>query len=270
VFDIGTLHPFLSLPQGIYGSTGNSFTSYSGIGVNGTAYLNNWQLGIAGYVSGGNYLYKSTRFDLIPGSNGEQDVKLRRGGGGRVFVRPPIPGLLVGLSGVTMQISTCTNTDNAIPCRTGIRGDQGSVQLEYMTDRLWLRSEAALIKAPGFLDSRGGYAQAALFVTRKLQLAVQYDAERDSFKEFDTPPQQGGGAPPSMPPLPAALDRHTDVAFGVNWWFSPDMVAKVSVHHVDGWRFAQPGRTAILQGLATRQLPPERSRLLQAGIQFNF
>jgi hypothetical protein len=270
VFDIGTLRPFLSLPQGIYGSTGNSFTSYSGVGVNGTAYVKNWQLGVASYVSGGNYIYKSTRFDLVPGSNGEVDVNLRRSVGARVFVRPPVSGLLIGLSGVSARISTCTTEDNLVPCRSGIIGKQGSAQFEYMTDRLWVRSEAALIKAPGFLDSRGGYAQVAWFATRKWQLAAQYDAERDNFKDFEQAPQQGGQPAPPMPTLPAALDRHTDVALGVNFWLSPDMVVKLSVHDVNGWRFARPGRNAILRGLATQQLPPERSRMLQAGIQFNF
>ncbi|MCU0634927.1 MAG: hypothetical protein MUE41_08645, partial [Gemmatimonadaceae bacterium] len=75
VFDIGTLRPFLSLPQGIYGSTGNAFTSYTGIGVNGTAYLGDWQLGVAANVSGGGFRYSSPRAELIPGATrGDIDI----------------------------------------------------------------------------------------------------------------------------------------------------------------------------------------------------
>jgi hypothetical protein len=273
VFDIGTLRPFLSLPQGIYGGTGNAFTSYSGVGINGTAYVKDWQLGIASYVSGGNYTYNSTRFDLAPGTNGEVDVTLRSVLGGRVFVRPPVPGLLIGVSGVRARINGC-NAVNSQSCRDNILGNQGSAQFEYMTDRLWLRSEAALIKAAGFLDSKGGYAQAAWFLTRRWQVAAQYDVQTDDYDALAATilaeggaPQQGGNA---LPPLPKAIDRHRDVSIGLNYWVTPDMAVKVSAHDVDGWRFARPPRTGILQGLATQQFPAVRSRMLQAGIQFNF
>ena len=241
----------------------NSFTSYTGVGVNGTAYVKNWQLGVAGYLSGGNFQYKSTRYDLLPGQNGEVDVTIRQAIGGRIFVRPPVPGLLVGLSGVAGQISTCPIVVAMVPCQSNIRGRQGSAQLEYLSDRVWFRSEAALIEGPGFLASRGGYVQGAFFLSRKWQIAAQHDVLRETLKV----PELSG---PLAPLFPRALDTHSDNSIGLNYWFSPDMVVKWSVHDVRGWRFANPGRNVMLQGLQTQQFPDVRSRLLQAGIQFNF
>ncbi|MCU0626445.1 MAG: OprO/OprP family phosphate-selective porin [Gemmatimonadaceae bacterium] len=278
VFDIGTLRPFLTLPQGIYGGTGNAFTSYTGVGVNGTAYVGDWQFGVASYLGGGNFRYNSTRIDLVPGSGGDVDVNVRTSGGARVFVRPPVRGLLIGLSGLRGTIAYCVGSIAGPQCGSGINGSQGSVQLEYMTDKLWLRSEWAALRGPGFINTRGGYGQLAYFVTRKLQLATQYDYLRETFDggivAFDPstflPP--GTQLPPGvqLPPIPNAIDKHSDIALGVNWWFSPDVVAKLSVHSVDGWRFARPGSSAILGGLLTNRFPAEKSTLLQAGIQFSF
>jgi hypothetical protein len=293
VFDIGTLRPFLSLPQGIYGGTGNAFTSYTGIGVNGTAYLGDWQLGVAANLSGGTFRYSSPRGALIPSvPTGDIDVNITRSIGGRVFVRPPVPGLLIGISGATPSFFTCPGDGTVLPCPIGVTGRQGSVQFEYMTSRLWLRSEYALLRAPGFIRTRAGYAQAAWFLTKKWQVATQYDMLRETF-EIDVPLSPAGAVPPgamspiapppgaTLPPtqmlppnigqlLPNTLDRHRDVALGLNYWFSPDVVAKLSVHDVDGWRFSRPGTSALIGGVMTRQFPPTRSRLLQAGIQFNF
>jgi hypothetical protein len=283
VYDIGTLRPFLSLPQGIYGGTGNAFTSYTGVGVNGTAYAGDWQLGIAGHVSGGAFQYSSSRIALIPGSTNDRlDLEIRRQVGGRVFVRPPIPGLLIGVSGASHYFTTCPGGGQFIPCPFGASGSQGSAQLEYLGQRLWIRSEVATLGAPGFISTNAGYAQAAFFVTKKWQVAAQYDYLRERFKV--TLPELVGQTPGATPPmqqqgpnplqllalLPDDLDKHRDVAFGLNYWFAPDLVAKLSVHRTDGWRFADPGASTIIQGLMTRRLPSATSNLLQAGIQFNF
>jgi hypothetical protein len=289
VYDIGTLRPFLSLPQGIYGGTGNSFTSYTGVGINGTAYAGDWQLGIAGHVSGGAFQYSSSRVGLIPGAQNERlDLDIRRQVGGRVFVRPPVPGLLIGVSGSSHFFTTCPGNGVLIPCPLSASGSQGSAQLEYLGERLWIRSEVASLGAPGFLTSSAGYAQAAFFVTKKWQVAVQHDYLRERFKV--TLPQLAGQNPGAQPPmgqlppsgqlganpaqllmlLPDDLDRHRDTAFGLNYWFAPDLVAKLSVHRTTGWRFADPGASTLIQGLMTRRLPPVTSNLLQAGIQFNF
>lgn len=286
VYDIGTLRPFLTLPQGIYGGTGNAFTSYTGVGVNGTAYVGRWQLAMAGYLSGGNFRYNSTRIALLPGTNGELDVNLHRAVGGRLLVRPPVAGLSVGVSGSLARIGfgTCGVPALQTLCEPGFSGGQGSAQLEYLTDRLWLRSEITLRDVPGFVLSRGGYAQAAWFLTRKWQVAAQYDVLTETLgqKTLDlgasAPLPEGFTLPPGLqlPPgglgslLPDAMDRHRDLAFGVNYWLAPEVALKLSVHDVDGWRFARPETAQLLQGALTGQFPSKRSRLLQAGIQFNF
>ena len=284
VFDIGTLRPFLTLPQGVYGGTANAFTSYTGVGVNGNAYLGDWQLGMAGYVSGGYFRYSSSRLALKPGSSGDLDINLRRSVGGRISLRPPVPGLAFGLSGSSARIGACVDESAGLACNKEFAGLQGSAQLEYLTDRLWIRSEFAVLNAPGFLKTRGGYAQAAWFLTRKWQVAAQYDAIReeigaDGFAlslQQSLPP--GFTLPPGfeLPPgglnrlLPTALDRHRDVAIGLNYWLAPEVAVKLSVHEVDGWRFTRPASEVVLQGIFTGQYPTTRSRLLQAGIQFSF
>mgnify|MGYP001266175134 FL=1 len=60
---------------------------------------------------------------------------------------------------------------------------------------------------------------------------------------------------------------HRDITAGLNYWFHPDFVVKLSASRVDGNRFARPEdlRSAIAGDELHRQ-----TRLVSLGVQFAF
>ena len=63
------------------------------------------------------------------------------------------------------------------------------------------------------------------------------------------------------------VGRDEDAAAGLNYWFSPQFVVKLSYHHVDGNRFARPeeaGETLRSGGLDSH------TNLVALGAQFSF
>lgn len=259
VLDVGTLRPFLNLPQAIYGGTGNSLENYTGVGLNGTIFFGQWASGISAYAGGGAYEYESMRLRYIPGITGDHwRLPVRKLTGGRVSIRPPVSGLSFGVSGHRARVNLCTAGMPANACTGEVWEHQWGAQAEYLTDRLWLRSEYAWLKAGELATNKGYYVEGAYFLTRQLQAATQFNAMKD-----DVPETQ------FSVPMPKDIDRHRELAYGLNYWLAAGVVLKTSIHEVTGNRFAVPNQQALLQGLVTGQLP-RHTRLLQAGLQFSF
>src|SRR5262249_41388423 len=63
------------------------------------------------------------------------------------------------------------------------------------------------------------------------------------------------------------LLKHKEGAFGLNYFFSPNIVSKVSYHIVDGNRFAVP--TLLDDALIDNTLK-KRTHLVEFGLQFAF
>ena len=68
----------------------------------------------------------------------------------------------------------------------------------------------------------------------------------------------------------ASLFEHHEIAVGVNYWFSPSFILKLSFHDVDGNRLAHSDDPAeILRQIESGELN-ETTRLIRFGAQFSF
>lgn len=260
VYDIGTVRPFLTLPQTIYGGSGNSMQNYVGAGLNGNVFAGGWDFGVAAYGGGGQYHYSSNRVALYTGSSGsEADVPVEGMVGGAFHVRPPIAGLTVGVAGATLTTFPCgTAIPNEI-CPGGLRATVVGGNVEYVTNKVWVRSEFAKLRGGDQLKNRAYYIELAYFLTRNWQVAGQVSALTDRFI--------GSAAGPI--PLPSDLDRHREKVVGLNYWLAPNVVLKTSVHAINGLRFARPEGSVTPVTLMSSGLEP-KTRLVQSGLQFTF
>lgn len=98
-------------------------------------------------------------------------------------------------------------------------------------------------------EQRAGYAEVAAFLTEHLQLALRGEAQRTRLTG-----RWAGAAP--------RLLRHDEGAAGVNWWFTPQLVLKVSLHRSRGNRFVDVRRDPLPASDVTHTL--------FAGTQFSF
>lgn len=68
-------------------------------------------------------------------------------------------------------------------------------------------------------------------------------------------------------PEVASLNEHKDVAFALNYWFSPNLVIKTEYHRVEGNRFASPNWDNFWQIFFGIE---DQTSLFQIGAQFSF
>jgi len=252
VFDVGTLRPFLSLPQSIYGPVGLTAEGYQGIGLRGVRnFGGNWGLDydlygggirIEEYVAPTGFL----KGDSLVGE-GTVNESTRDLLGTRLVLSLPVPGLRLGGSAYTG-----TKAEAGKSFRHSVIG----AQVEYLSDHLWLRGEYAYERESGLESQRGGYGEAAWFLTRQWQLAARYER---MVTHFD-------GVDPS--PAPSLL-KHREFAAGLNFWVAPEFVLKGSVHAIRGNRLAGPQAEDLAATIAAGTLQ-ERTRLVQVGAQFSF
>lgn len=250
VFNVGTVRPFLSLPPAIYGETGHAFENYTGAGLHGTLYPGSWQVALSLYGGGGLYRYQSPSVDAsLPPDEEASRVPVRNMVGGRVTLRPPVAGLSIGGSAARGDAKPSYSDDQTFTST--------AVHVEYLTSRVWLRAEMARLAAdvPFSFRSTASYAELAAFVTDRLQPAVLLDRVRDAV--------EGTGQ------LPASVQRHDGVAFGLNYWIHPNFVMKASVHSARGNRLAWPRNGGLLPAIAAGTLQ-DRTRLFQVGAQYSF
>ncbi len=247
VKDIGTLRPFFTLPQSIYGPSNFAAEAYLGAGITGE-----WQ-GAAGwglaYDAYGGALEIPTfepsmaleagappwDFSSVP----VHEEVARDVVGGRVALLSPLDGLTLRASAFTGTVSSPDRGEERIAC-VGVSG-------EYATDRFQIRGEWFRATEGSAETHLGGYAEVAWNFLPRLQLAVRLDEAH----------QHAAG-------IPSNLLEHREGAVGLSYWPSPNLVFKVSYHDVDGNRFAVPPLSAP-DGSIER-----RTRLFVAGVQFSF
>jgi hypothetical protein len=247
VFDVGTVRPFYSLPQGVYGPAALVAKGYDGVGLTGRASLGSgWTLGYDAY--GGGVRLAST--ELAPGiDTGEgaaEEVEIIRDAlGGRVNFDTPVAGLRFGASAYSGK------EEREDQVRHSVYG----LHAEYLAGGWSLRSEYVWHPEKEGPHLRAAYFEAARRFGAHWQGAARYDWSDTTF-------------PSAAEPLPASsLGRHEDAAVGLNYYFSPAFVMKASYHHVDGNRFARPEDLGA--ALATSTLKP-RTDLVVVGAQFSF
>lgn len=237
VKQIGTLRPFFTLPQSVYGPANFAADAYLGAGVTGE-----WQgregwgaawdayagaLEIPSFEPGNAVLVSpSPPWDFAGNpSVAIHDDVARDVVGGRVALLTPFDGL-------TARVSAFTGTLAQVDPATGLdRGDERIVCFglsgEWVLERFELRGEWFRATEGSSETHLGGYAEVAWKFLPTLQVALRFD---ESHQIVD------GG-------VPAALLEHHETAAGLSWWPSPNLVLKASYHYVEQNRFAVPAST---------------------------
>jgi len=158
VFGVGTIRPFLSLPQSVYSTTAClTFDSFTGVGLNGHLFAGNWDFGIVAYGGGGNCDYLPARLVLalatVPNAPPyDPTVSGRENLGGRLTIRPPLAGLQFGMSAFRITPEP--------PFGLPFTVTQLGGHFEYATDMIWLRSE--IYHQRGTQQGPGGFGRIRL------------------------------------------------------------------------------------------------------------
>jgi hypothetical protein len=256
VFDVGTLRPFLTLPQSVYGAAGIVAEGVRGASVGGERPLGRRGWAVAYDVYGGamQTAHSEAALDYLLGATHDEDEhsedhhtrSVTNLVGGRVLLRTPVPGLSVGASGYTGIEAGDADTTRA---RTV------GAQAEYLSARWSLRAEAVR-EAERRRSVTAGYVEAAYRFLGPWQAAVQVDAQRNVLDGVDA----------SRAP---SLLRHRGVGVGLNYWFEPGLVVKATYYAVTGNRFALPAAADLGDAVAGGALG-RRTRVLMAGAQLSF
>jgi hypothetical protein len=262
VFDVGTVRPFQSLPQSVYGPIGTTAKAYNGAGLTGLVRQGDWEMQYDVYAGeiDGDYMLAlppSATSTASPHASpaGNIGFRYRNVFGGRVHVRTPIDGLLVGVSAFRGKDDFVASSFVKVADRTVYLGSA-----EYVRGPLQIRTEWGEGESEGIQHYESGYVEAAYHITPKWQLASRWETLDLEVPAF---PQAFRG------PLAAVLE-HRDLAVGVNYWFNANLVVRANYHMVDGNRFAFPDTNqAYLQAVTTNSLPTESSALI-VGAQFSF
>jgi hypothetical protein len=247
--NVGTLRPFYLLPQGIYGHTEITGSGIEGFSISGLVPSDGgW--GFSYDLYGGAAKLRVDQVidkvldpsSLIPGGTlAVRPEETKYILGGRIVVTTPIEGLEVRLS----TYGTPIQEDNGPRIVAGpslqYLDDTSSVRVEYFFsyEQGIQRAHVAYVEAARFLI--GGFqvgARAEIYQTRLLQARVN-----------------------------SSLLEHREIAATFNYWFDPGLVAKLSIHAVDGNRFAFPAAIddALLGGGLSR-----RTLAAIFSVQFSF
>lgn len=252
VFTVGTLRPFLDLPQAFYGPVGFAGQAYRGVGITGRIETGAWTVFYDVY-GGGIDLEKFPVPEFFyhgePLENVSSEIELestRNVVGSRVVVSTPVQGLSFGGSSYTGVLN-----EPGANRRTVVAG-----QLAYHSNTFTLESEIGYQNQADDERATGGYVQIAYRLTHEWQVAMQYGYVRNTFFEVDTT------AAPS-------LQRHKEGAVAVDYWISRALVLKAEYHRVSGNRFALPEPEQFVLDVAAGQLRTA-TNLVQFGGQFSF
>ncbi len=259
VFDVGTLRPFLSLPQSIYGPLGFVAEGYEGVGLRGERNLGKrWSLSYDAYVGGIHVADAKYPLQFLAGEPvgpvaEASEESLTELLGSRLVISTPLQGLKFGASLYTGL--EAMSAERAEPSAGSVRHTVVGTQAEFLSNRVWMRSEYTY-HVEGATTSYGSYLEAGYFLTRWWQASARIDQGAGRLADVDV------SAAPS-------LLQHRDIAFGLNLWVVPEFVLKASVHMVKGNRLAGP-RADELAATVAEGLLSHRTRLLQIGTQFSF
>ena len=252
VFAVGTLRPFIDLPQSLYGPVGFVGQAYKGIGLSGSAGSGSWSLAYDVYGGGQNlakFFIPEAYYHGDPIVAGVGEIELlstRNVFGGRLVAHTPVSGLSFGGSAYSGTLD-----EAAANRRTVVAG-----QLEYRSNKFTLESEVAYLNQVGDEHSTAYYAQAAYRITPRWQVAGQYDYLKNVFDGID----------PSAAP---SLQFHKEGAVAINYWFSRSLVLKAEFHRVSGNRFALPDPENLAAEITAGTLSTT-TNLVQFGAQFSF
>ncbi len=222
VLDVGTLLPFYRPPLTLYGESLFAAETVDGLVLSHAAFRDApWTVEADAYYGGWSFTE----------SQGEElgEVDAEDALGFQVWVRPPVPGLRVGLAGQSFLVSGAIRRPPGLQERWEI----GVGSLEWLHPRIAVRAEGIVARTN---DSEyvGTYGQVGIHLTPKLTLNLQ--VQRADL-EIETPRST----------MDVPLDR--DRAVGLSYAFRSDVVAKLEVHDNEGFsRIEEP--SASLAGPA--------------------
>ncbi len=258
VTGLGTVRPFLTLPASVYGPVPIASKSYRGIGLRGNIPLGRWAAQFDLYGGGIDYEQEESALSLVAKAQvvtGEAiPFEAEHVIGAHLDIKTPVHGLRVGAS---LYSGLPEKGISPVFDATRRRFLVGGVEAEYLTDRLWLRSEAAWIKdkVPFLSDrERAWYLETGFFLTDRWQVAagVNHISVDVSL------------------PAPKDITHHDEWAVGINYWVTPELALKASFHAASGNLLANLSDLDLQQTLMTGRSPAPTTRLLQAGVQFSF
>lgn len=248
-FDVGTLRPFFHLPLSIYGPTEIAAQSYNGVGLTGNR------------QTGGN---SSFDYDVYAGEitfeagqryeRSGQDEQLRDVLGARLRFNTPISGLSFGASGYLGKTEEEGEEGEEAGEEEGEEVAEGhleeahrkangvGLQAEYAMLPLTIRAEVGRHYMTEEGDALAFYVEAGYRIGERLEAAGRYDS-------FDKTDDNGD---------PVA--EHRDIAVGLNYWFNPNLVLKLSLHQVEGFGAVLP----------VGDDPDDKTTVLVFGTQFSF
>jgi predicted porin len=242
---VGTLRPFFHLPQAVYGPNLLASDSFVGAAVTGRLPLGRWGLQYDLYGGALHLDVMEPQTALLPGADPADatvhDEEARDAVGGRLILTTPVDGLNVRFSAWRG-----TEEEEGANLVHAVFGPS----VEYVTERLSLRAEGFKMVEGAHESILAGYVEAAWMLDEHVQVAGRFDYSRATFP----------GVPSSSPLL-----HHQELAAGINYWVSPQLVLKVSYHAVKGNRFAVPADFG-----PGSPLPSDRTQLLVVGTQFSF
>ncbi|HYD54345.1 MAG TPA: hypothetical protein VEA99_17040 [Gemmatimonadaceae bacterium] len=240
VFDVGTLRPFFNLPQAVYGPQGFVSEGYDGAGVTGTLPLRGgWSLQYDAY---GGQLRRpeAESHEQVAGEDEEEgeEVELARElVGGRLLLESE-HGISVGASAYTGR-----NRERARIVTTGVQG-------QWHHGRVGVQSEV-MHQAEGDEETEtGAYLETTVKLTHRLQAATELSWLRTRYEGES-----------ELPELDDQALRHRELALGLNYWFSSDLVLKGSYHHVRGRRI-----TSAVEG----EVPRARTNAVMLSLSLAF
>jgi hypothetical protein len=260
VFDVGTVRPFYSLPQSLYGANGFTARAYNGAGITGNVPVGKWDLQYdvyAGQIEGDfetpGLLSTSSKYFSEPSIT--FGYRVENAYGGRLNITTPIEGLTVGASGYSGQAHTdLSNVDTD-------KRDVVAAHGEYARGKFALRSEWGHLKNGGDFTVDAGYVESSYRLTEHWQVAARWDQ-----LQVELP----GVKLSNLPAIFPQLLEHSEAAVGLSYWFSPNFVVRGSYQRIAGNRFAFPETSAeVKTALATGVLERDTDMIL-FGAQFSF
>lgn len=252
VYDVGTLRPFFTLPQGVYQQL--SAEAYKGMGLTGSLFAKKgWELQYDLY--GGklnlqpNPIVAPQTFEFISITPGVNDLL-----GGRLSLQTPLTGLNIAMSTFTGNFEL----SNLLPSIDGHYVFVGP-SIEYSSEHWKICSEYLTEASSSEISVDSIYLEAAYQFTQHWQIAARYE-----YVDFEA------DVPPELQQMPSSLYEHQETALGLNYWFNPNLVVKFSYHFVDGNRFAFPDSVQeYVQHIQAGSFD-ETTHLMLIGMQFSF
>jgi hypothetical protein len=273
VFDVGTVRPFYALPQAIYGVPGIVTKSYFGIGLTGSYYLQSgW--GVRYDLYGGELIFQdwdenfSYEVPIIGTYEVNYKVTPRSTDmvGGMLILDTPVEDLNFGFScnsGMTNFLMDGEKLEDlgaliedSGPSIGTARSTIYDVHAEYLFDALSIRTEYMHLEENGELQLRidGAYVEAAVDFLKHFQAAALWDYQNFGFAGLQADLE--------------SLFEHKEWAFGLNYWFKPGLVLKLSYHTVEGNFFARSG--GLFEAVSGGSVPNRKTNCIVFGTQFSF